>query len=137
MRAEADRAPPRGRPPVMRRMPTFVSVAALVFVVAAPPARPALSHPTSPGSAVVLEGTIAMSVEDDFQRGRATRHYFLVQSGRRYDLVLTPRQADAVQPGMTVRITGQLGGNVLTADPSDESVVMVRPPAVIAPGAVR
>jgi hypothetical protein len=116
-------------------MPTFVSVAALVLTVAA--ARPAVSQPTPSASPVVVEGTIAMSIEDDFQRGRATRHYFLVQSGRRYDLQLSPRQADAVQPGMTVRVTGRLGGNVLTADPSDESVVVVRPPSVISPGVVR
>ena len=87
----------------------------------------------------MVEGTVAMSVEDDFQSGRATRHYFLDNSGsvKRYDLRLTPRQANLVQPGMRVRVTGSLAGGILTADQADQSVVVLDTPAVGAPGKTR
>ena len=58
----------------MRGILAFVPVVALVFAVAAAIARPDAAHTTPLGSPVVLEGTVAMSVEDDFQSGRATRH---------------------------------------------------------------
>ena len=113
----------------MRRAAILVAVAAIALAIAAGLGSPAAGQSTSPGSSVVIEGTIVVLVEDDFQKGRATRRYFLNQSGRQLDLRLMPRQAAPLQPGMTVRITGQLVGNVLTADPSDESVVVLRPPA--------
>jgi hypothetical protein len=118
----------------MRRIVAFVPVVALAFAVAAPIARPAAGQ-TPLGSPVVVEGTVAMSVEDDFQSGRATRHYFLDQSGsgRRYDLRLTPRQANIVQPGMRVRVTGSLAGGILTADHAAHSVVVLDTPAAVAP----
>jgi len=119
----------------MRRVPILLSVAAVVFVAAAILARLAASQPTPAGSHITIEGTIVMSVEDDFQRDRATRRYFLNQSGRQLELVLAPHQAAGLRPGMAVRITGQLAGNVLTPDPSDESIVLLRSPAV--PGATR
>src|SRR5512143_992639 len=79
-----------------------------------------------PGTPIVVDGTVAMSVEDDFARGRATRHYFLDEfgSGRRYDLRLTPRQEGAVQPGMRVRVTGSLADGVLTADGGELGVLV-------------
>ena len=113
----------------MRRVPILVAVAAIVFAVAARPTLLAASQATSSPGPVMIEGTIVMVIEDDFQRGRATRHYFLNHAGQQLDLRLTPRQAAGLQPNMTVRIIGQLVGNVLTADPSDESVVVLRPPA--------
>lgn len=120
----------------MRGLVAFVPVVALVFAVAAAIARPAAGQTTPLGSPAVVEGTVAMSVEDDFQGGRATRHYFLDQSdsGRRYDLRLTPRQANIVQPGMRVRVIGSLAGNILTADHADHSVVVLDTPAAVAPG---
>ncbi len=110
----------------MRKVPILFWVAAIVFA-AAGLARPTASQPMPAGSPVTMDGTIVMSVEDDFQKGRATRRYFLNHSGRHFDLVLTPRQAAGLQPGMTVRITGRLAGKVLTTDPSDESVLVLRP----------
>ena len=123
----------------MRATTPFVLVAALALAVAAAMPRPAVGQTNPSGSPVVVEGTIAMSVEDDFQSGRATRHYFLDQSGadRRYDLRLTPRQASGVQPGMRVRVVGSLVGSVLTADQGDESVVVLDSPAGVAPGRAR
>jgi hypothetical protein len=123
----------------MRRIVAFVPVVALAFAVAAPMARPAAGQTTPLGSPVVVEGTVAMSVEDDFQSGRATRHYFLDQSGsgRRYDLRLTPRQASIVQPGMRARVIGSLAGDILTADKADQSVVVLDTPGVVAPGKAR
>jgi len=121
----------------MWRASILVAVAAIVFAVAAGLASLAAGQPPSSKLPVVIEGTIVMAIEDDFQKGRATRRYFLNQSGRQLDLELMPRQAAGLQPGMTVRITGQLVGNVLTADPSDESVVVLRPPAAAPSGPTR
>ncbi len=80
-----------------------------------------------------------MLVEDDFQNGHATRHYFLDQpdSGRRYDLSLTQRQANRIQPGMSVRVIGTLAGNVITADQDDGSVVTLEVPGPVAPNQKR
>ena len=119
----------------MRGIGAFVPVMAVVFGVSAGNARPAAGQTAPLGSLVVVEGTVAMSVEDDFQSGRATRHYFLDPSGPggRYDLRLTPRQAAIVQPGMRVRVIGRLAGGILTADQRDHSVVVLDTPAVVAP----
>jgi hypothetical protein len=115
----------------MRGIATFVPVVAVVFGVSAANARPAAAQATPLGSPVVVEGMVGMSVEDDFQSGRATRHYFLDQSGpdRRYELRLTPRQAAVVQPGMKVRVIGKLAGGILTANHADHSVVVLDTPA--------
>ena len=123
----------------MRGMAAFVPVAALVFAVAPALDWPAAGQPASTGRPVVVEGTVAMSVEDDFQSGRATRHYFLDRSGsgKRYDLRLTPRQAGNVQPGMRVRVIGRLAGSILTADQADESVVILDLPSLVPPAKPR
>jgi len=120
----------------MRGMAAFVPVVALLFGVACAIDRPAAGQTTPLGSPVVVEGTVAMSIEDDFQSGRATRHYFLDQpaSGTRYDLRLTPPQANIVQPGMRVRVTGRLDGGILTADQADNSVVVLDTPPFVPPG---
>ena len=107
----------------------LVTVAVIVFAAATSLTALAAGQPTSSHGRVVIEGTIVIAIEDDFQKGRATRRYFLNHSGQQFDLRLTPRQAAGLQPNLTVRIIGQLVGNVLTADPSDESVVVLRPPA--------
>ena len=120
----------------MRRMPTLVVLAAIMLAVAARPTSLVAQATSSPGT-VVIEGTIVMAIEDDFQKGRATRRYFLNYSGQQLDLRLTPRQAAGLQPNMTVRIIGQLVGNVLTADPSDESVVVLRTPCAAPPATTR
>jgi len=123
----------------MWRILAFASVVALAFAVAAPMARLDAGQATPLGSPVVVEGTVAMSIEDDFQGGRATRHYYLdhPDSGKRYDLRLTPCQANLVQPGMRVRVMGNLVGAILTADQPDRSVVVLDAPDVVAPGKAR
>jgi hypothetical protein len=123
----------------MRGMTVFVPVAAIVLAVALATQGPASDEPASLGSPVLVEGTVAMSVEDDFQSGRAVRHYFLDQSGpgKRYDLRLTPRQAGAMQPGMRVRIIGRLAGTILTADQADDSVMILDPTSVVPPAKSR
>ena len=120
----------------MRGIVALVPVVALVFAVACAIDRPAAGQTTPLGSPVVVEGAVAMSIEDDFHSGRATRHYFLDQSGpgTRYELRLTPRQANNVQPGMRVRVIGRLDGGILTADQADHSVVVLDTPAVVPPG---
>src|SRR5262245_37413954 len=121
----------------MRRVPIFVLVLAIVFAGAARPTSLAASQATSSPGPVVIEGTIVMAIEDDFQKGRATRRYFLKHSAQLLDLRLTTRQAAGLEPNMTVRIIGQLVGNVLTADPSDESVVVLGTPGARPPAATR
>lgn len=121
----------------MRRLMAFVPVGVLVFVVAATMARPAAGQTIPVGSPAVVEGTVAMVVEDDFVNGRAIKHYFLDQPGPhgRHDLTLTPHQAKTVHPGMRVRITGSLAGRVLTSDAADHAVVVLEAPAITAPTA--
>jgi len=89
------------------------------------------------GSPEVVEGTVVMIVEDDFLHGRAAKHYFLDHSGGRNDLYVTPKQAQALQPGMKVRVTGRLAGRVLTADTADAGVVVLQGAAAATPPAVR
>jgi len=112
----------------MRGQVALVPLAVLACAVAVGSTR---AQSEVPGQAVVVEGTIAMAVEDDFRSGRATRRYLLQPSGSGapYDLELTPRQANSVQPGMRVRVTGRLHGSVLTADQTDQSVVILDAPA--------
>ena len=115
-------------------------LAVLVFAVAVAMPRSAYGQNAPEGRRVVVEGTIVMSIEDDFQSGRATRHYFLdtgsVPSGL-YELKLTQRQANSIQPGMRVRVSGELARGVLTTDQADEGVVALEPPATVAPGKLR
>jgi hypothetical protein len=115
----------------MRRLVLSVPVVMLGCAVAVAVAGPAPGQTALPDRAVTVEGTISMLIEDDFKSGRATRHYFLnapSYPGGRYDLKLTSRQADSVQPGMRVRVVGRLANGVLTADQADESVVVLDPP---------
>ncbi|PYM14563.1 MAG: hypothetical protein DMD81_17590 [Candidatus Rokuibacteriota bacterium] len=115
----------------MQGQVTFVTLVVVACAVAAAVTGSASAQTEVPGQAVVVEGTIAMAVEDDFRSGRATRRYLLQPSGSSapYDLELTPRQANSVQPGMRVRVTGRLHGSVLTADQTDQSVVILDAPA--------
>ena len=118
----------------------MLSVVAVMLGCAVAVAGPALGQAALPGKTVVVEGTIAMLIEDDFKSGRATRRYFLdTQSSPdgRYDLKLTSRQADSVQPGMKVRVVGRLANGVLTVDQADESVLVLDAPASGAPSKAR
>lgn len=117
----------------------LVPLLAVVLVVSAANAPPAAGRAILPGTPIVVEGTVVMIVEDDFLRGRATRRYFLDEAGsqRRYDLTLTPRQVDVVQPGMRVRVIGTLADGVLTPEPGERSVVVLEGPPVVAPGGTR
>ena len=123
----------------MRGIATFVPVVAVMFGVSAANARPAAGQATPPGRPVVVEGTIVMSVEDDFRSGRATRRYFLDPAGPggRYELRLTPAQADLVQPGMRVRVIGRLVERVLTANRADHGVLVLDTPAAESPHKAR
>jgi hypothetical protein len=130
-----------GKTSLMRRLTATLPVAVLLFAVSATGARPAAGQTTSVGSPAVVEGSVAMVVEDHFASGRAIKHYFLEHSGPygRHDLKLTPHQARTVQPGMRVRVTGSLAGRVLTSDAADHAVVVLEAPAAAAatPLAVR
>ena len=125
----------------MRRLTAFVPVVVLGLLVAATMARPAAGQTATAGSPIVVEGTVAMVVEDDFQNGRPIKHYFLDRPGShgRLDLKLTPNQAKAVHPGMQVRIMGSLAGRVLTSDAGDHALVVLEAPdtATAAPLAAR
>jgi len=116
----------------MRQMAACASAVALVFMVAATMARSAAGQTISVGSPVAVEGTVGMIHADYFENGRSTNHYFLDHSGLqgRHHLKLTPQQAKTVQPGMRVRVRGNLAGRVLTLDTLDHAVVVLEAPAM-------
>jgi hypothetical protein len=86
------------------------------------------------GTPVVVDGTVVMLVEDDFARGRATTHHFLDEAvtGKRHKLKLKPQQAQRVEPGMKIRVSGTLSGDELTPDDSGFSVTFLKSAAVVA-----
>ena len=53
-------------------------------------------HAQDSGQPVVYEGTVTVAVEDDFERGRATRRYFIDEQnlGRRFELKVNKAQGD-------------------------------------------
>src|SRR3954468_22862409 len=103
----------------MRALVRVMALAVLTFALAGTIHAPASGQSAVAGSAIVAEGTVVMSIEDDFKSGRATRRYFLAthaKPGERYALDLTAEQAKSIQPGMRVRVIGRLVGHVLTAE---------------------
>lgn len=124
----------------MRATAALVPFAAIILALSGVSGDPAAGRGASlAGTPIVVEGIVAMAVEDDFASGRATRRYFLDESvsGRRYDLRLTPDQAGIVQPGMRVRVAGSLADGVLTADPGEPGVLILGVPGGAAPGTHR
>ena len=123
----------------MRPLSAFLPVAVVALAVVGFMARSAAGQTTLVGSPAVVEGTVAMLVEDDFANGRATRRYYLDQSGLhgRYELKLTAHQATIVEPGMQVRVTGSMAGRVLSADPAEHAVVVLEAPVASGPLAAR
>ena len=96
------------------------SLLALSFTAAA-------ASPGRAGTPVVYEGTLAVSIEDDFAHSRATRHYYLDEAnlGRRFELQLDGRQARDLVPGMRLRVHGDVADGQLRADTSADSIVVV------------
>ena len=75
------------------------------------------------GQPVVYEGTVTVAVEDDFERGRATRRYFIDEQnlGRRFELKVNKAQGDKLRTGARIRVRGDAAGNALSADPAGDA----------------
>jgi hypothetical protein len=122
----------------MRRQRVYALVVLLLISMAFSSPLMAAT-PAAAGEPVVIEGTLLLSVEDDFATGRTTTHYFLHQKGPsrrqdvRHSLTLIPEQAATVHPGMRVRITGRLSGNALTADHGVGALVVLEDTAASGP----
>ena len=110
-----------------------VSAAAAFLIVCtiyAPAARAQDS-----GQPVVYEGTVTVAVEDDFERGRATRRYFIDEQnlGRRFELKVNKAQGDKLRTGARIRVRGHAAGNALSADPAGDAVTVLAEPQAAAP----
>ena len=107
----------------MRQWKTLIPVAALAVAITLPGIRLASAQ----SAVAVLEGTALMVVEDDFARGKATKRYFLEQPATkaRKELKLSPRQAEAFQPGSKVRAKGKLTGDTLEVEEAADGLVVV------------
>ena len=125
----------------MKRMTAMVpAVAACVLVAAlammgeaaaqggASGTRVTIDQFAPTGAPVVVEGTVQMLVEDDFHSGRSTHHHFLedAATGTRLKLKIKPQHAGRLEPGMKVRVSGNLAGDELTADDSAFGVTMLK-----------
>lgn len=96
--------------------------------------------PASGGTPVVYEGTLAVAIEDDFAHSRATSHYYLDEAnlGQRFELQLDNRQAQNLEPGMRLRVHGNVFNGRLRADANAGSVAVIAPAvAALAPTAAR
>jgi hypothetical protein len=114
-------------------MARSVSAAAAVLVactIHVPAARAQDS-----GQQVVYEGTVLVAVEDDFERGRATRRYFIDEQnlGRRFELKVNKAQGDKLRTGARIRVRGNAAGNALSADPAADAVTVLAEPVAAAP----
>ena len=87
------------------------------------------------GQRVVYEGTVAVAVEDDFARGRATRRYFLDEQnlGQRFELRVSEAQGKALRTGARIRVRGVAAGGALSADTGTESVTVLAEPLAATP----
>ncbi|MCM2310081.1 MAG: hypothetical protein NDI84_01650 [Steroidobacteraceae bacterium] len=93
------------------------------------------AHAAGNGQRVVYEGTIAVAVEDDFARGRATKRYFLDEQnlGSRVELQLSEHQGKALRTGQKIRVRGTAVGGGLSADAATDSVTVLAEPMAAAP----
>jgi hypothetical protein len=91
------------------------------------------------GERVVYEGTVAVVVEDDFQRGRSTTRYFLQERhlGQRFELRVSPEQGKQLKTGATIRVRGVAAGGTLSADTTTGSVTQVTAAATAPPVSAR
>ena len=114
-------------------MARSVSAAAALLIACAiyAPAARAQDH----GQQVVYEGTVTVAVEDDFERGRATRRYFIDEPnlGRRFELKVNQAQGDKLRTGARIRVRGNAAGNALSADPAADAVTVLAEPLAAAP----
>ena len=108
--------------------------AAAAFLIACTIYVPAASAQDS-GQPVVYEGTVTVAVEDDFERGRATRRYFIDEQnlGRRFELKVSKAQGDKLKTGARIRVRGNAAGNALSADPAGDAVTVLAEPQAAAP----
>jgi hypothetical protein len=92
-------------------------------------------HAAGKGQRVVYEGTVAVAVEDDFERGRATRRYFLDERnlGARFELKLDAQQARGLKTGQKIRVRGTATGGALSADTTADSVTVLAEPQAATP----
>ena len=110
--------------PVTRAAGSIHAVTALLLVLALhlPVARAA-----DQGQRVVYEGTVAVAVEDDFARGRATKRYFLDEQtlGERVELKVSESQGRLLKTGARIRVRGVAAGGTLSADARPASVTVL------------
>jgi hypothetical protein len=83
--------------------------------------------PADVGRPVVYEGTVAVAVEDDFERGRAMKRYFLDEQtlGQRVELLVNEAQGKALMTGQKIRVRGVAQGNVLSAEATGAGVTVL------------
>lgn len=119
-----------------RQARTVGAVAGLLVVVTAH--VPAV-HGASNGQRVVYEGTVAVAVEDDFARGRATKRYFLDEQnlGERVELQLNENQGKALKTGQKIRVRGTAAAGALSADTTADGVTVLAEPMAAAPVTAR
>jgi hypothetical protein len=100
---------------------------------------PAAAAAGAGGGRVVYEGTVAVAVEDDFARGRATRRYFLEEQhlGQRFELKLSDPQGRQLRTGQRIRVRGVVQGGALSADVQSDGVTVLAEPMAAAPVAAR
>jgi hypothetical protein len=101
----------------------------------------AAAPPPEAGGPQVYEGTIAVQIADDFERGVSTTRIFLRirESGELVELKLTPAQEKLLQPGQTLRVTGRRMGDTLFVEAMDGAIAVISKaaPAAAPPAARR
>ena len=119
------------------RLRSVIGGALVLFVALAVPARAA--QPADNGRPVVYEGTVAVAVEDDFVRGRATKRYFLDEQtlGERVELKVSEAQARSLKTGARIRVRGVAAGGMLAADATSDAVTVLADAAAAVPVAAR
>ena len=118
---------------------TARTLGAVTAIVLALTMHLATAQPAPGGQRVVYEGTVAVAVEDDFARGRATMRYFLDERnlGSRFELKVNENQGRKLKTGQQVRVRGNAAGTTLNADTGDDGVTVVAEPQAAAPVAAR
>ncbi len=118
---------------------TFRAAGAVAAWLLASTMNVAAAPPAPAGQRVVYEGTVAVAVEDDFARGRATMRYFLDERnlGKRFELRVNENQGRKLKTGQRVRVRGNAAGTALNADASDDSVTVLAEPQAATPVTAR
>jgi hypothetical protein len=120
----------------VRMARTLGAVAAILLAVTT---HVAVAQPAPGGQRVVYEGTVAVAVEDDFARGRATMRYFLDERnlGTRFEMKVNENQGRKLKTGQQVRVRGNAAGTTLSADTGDDGVTVLAEPQAAAPVTAR